>query len=351
MMKNPIFLLSLTALALGVVTVCVLPADRGEVTLPSGGQFGKLPPGDYDRTLVVDGETRNYRLHVSAVADSENPRPLVIVLHGGGQSGPRIQELIYMDRTADRHGFWVAYPDGTKGAGGGFTWNGGDCCGAAMRKKIDDVDFIEELIRELTEAGYVDPRRVYATGISNGAIFSYRLGCDLSNKIAAIAPIAGALMMKQCTPGRPVPAIIFHGSEDKHVKVKGGRNLMSGANRAFPPLRETRDRWLKINGCSAESERIYQKGDSTCWSYEGCADQGDVTFCTIEGGGHTWPGGEPLRPGVLGYTTDDLSANEAMWEFFADHPLPDTKLPDRERKPDKEQLKIKEQADRDRQGE
>jgi polyhydroxybutyrate depolymerase len=126
---------------------------------------------------------------------------------------------------------------------------------------------------------------------------------------------------------------------------------MSGARRAFPPLDETRDRWLKINECSAVTERVYKKGDSTCWSYQDCGDQGDVTFCEIEGGGHTWPGGEALRPGVLGYTTDDLSANEVMWEFFADHPLPATKLPDRRRIPDKDPLKIKEQADRDFQGE
>jgi polyhydroxybutyrate depolymerase len=345
MMKYRFYPLFLAALALGLSTACVPPADGGETRLPRDLHMTRLSPGDHDRTLVVGGETRTYRLHVSTVAESENPRPLVIVLHGGGQSGRRIQELIYMDRTAERHGFWVAYPDGTKGLGGGFTWNGGDCCGAAMRKKIDDVDFIEELIRELTEPGWVDPRRVYATGISNGAIFSYRLGCELSDKIAAIAPIAGALMMDQCKPGRPVPAIIFHGSQDKHVKVEGGRNLMSGAKRAFPPLGTTRDRWLEINGCSEESERIYQKGDSTCWSYTDCGEQGDVTFCMIEGGGHTWPGGEPLRPDVLGYTTDDLSANEAMWEFFEDHPLPTSKEPHRK------QPRSKEQADRDRKGE
>lgn len=345
MMKHRIRLLSLTALAVGLFTACVLPADGGEANLPSAEKCSMLPPGNYDRTLVVEGETRTYRLHVSEAAEPDKPRPLVLVLHGGGQTGARIQELIGMDSTADRHGFWVAYPDGTKGAGGGFTWNGGDCCGAAMRQKIDDVEFIEALIDKLTEMGCIDPRRVYATGISNGAIFTYRLGCDLSDKIAAIAPIAGALMMDRCTPGRPVPAIIFHGSKDKHVKVEGGRNLMSGANRAFPPLAETRDRWIQINGCSEESERIYQKGDSTCWSYEKCANQGDVTFCMVEGGGHTWPGGEPFRPGVLGYTTGDLSANEVMWEFFADHPLPDTKEPYRA-KPER-----KEPAARDHQGE
>lgn len=338
-MKHRIFLLSLSALAVGLLTVCVLPANHPEATLPHGGQCAKLPPGDHDRTLVVNGETRTYRLHVSAADDAGGPRPLVIVLHGGGQSGARIQELIHMDRTADRHGFWVAYPDGTKGPGGGFTWNGGDCCGTAMRKNVDDVAFIEELIRELTEPGCIDSRRVYATGISNGAIFTYRLGCDLSDKIAAIAPIAGALMMNRCTPGRPVPAIIFHGSEDKHVKVKGGRNLMSGASRAFPPLSESRDRWLQINGCSAESERVYEKGDSTCWSYQECGDRGGVTICMVEGGGHTWPGGEPIRPGVLGYTTDDLSANEVMWEFFAEHPLPSTRKPDGERLRSKEQVR------------
>lgn len=324
-MNHSIPILTIAALSLGILTGCELPSERAsEASMPHGGNCSELESGNYDRTLIVDGDQRAYRLHVSSSEAGERPMPLVIVFHGGGQSGPQIQELVDMDETADRHGFWVAYPNGTPGPGGGFTWNGGDCCGAAMRNEIGDVDFVEAMIEELTGRECVDPRQIFATGISNGAIFSYRLGCELSDGIAAIAPVAGALMLDRCRPGRPVPAIIFHGSEDRHVRVEGGRTSMSGASRTFPPLRETRDRWLEINGCSSDSRLVYAEGDSSCRSYQNCSAQGDVTVCMIEGGGHTWPGGEPIRPRVLGYTTDDLSANDTMWQFFQDHPLPET---------------------------
>lgn len=318
--------LSVAALSLCFLTVCAAPDYRApDAALAHGEKCIELKSGNYDRTVVVGGGQRSYRLHVSSMASDQPAKSLVIVFHGGGQSGPRIQELIHMDEVADRHGFWVAYPNGTPGSGGGFTWNGGDCCGAAMRENIDDVEFIEGMIDELTTTSCVNPERIFATGISNGAIFSYRLGCELSDKVAAIAPVAGALMLEQCRPGKPVPAIIFHGSEDKHVKIRGGRHLMSGARRAFPPQRETRNRWLEVNGCSSDSEVVFASGDSSCRAYQNCSASGDVTFCMIEGGGHTWPGGEPIRPGVLGYTTDDLSASETMWAFFDDHPLADTK--------------------------
>jgi len=323
-MHRTLFVLALSLSSLGALTVCALPAEEPAGDPPSAGKSCvSLAAGDHDRVLSVGGDEREYRLHVPPSGKGEARKPLVMVFHGGGQSGPRIEELIGMDSVADREGFLVAYPTGTKGLLGGHTWNGGDCCGPAMRQNVDDVGFTRRIIDTLVDEGCVDPDRVYATGISNGAIFTYRLGCELSDKIAAIAPIAGALMLKQCSPERAVPAIIFHGTADEDVKVKGGRNWQSGARRAFPPLEESIDRWLEINHCSpkARTHVSYDKGDSTCRDYDCASESGSVTFCSIQGGGHTWPGSEPFRPDRLGKTTQDLSANQEMWEFFEHHPM------------------------------
>jgi polyhydroxybutyrate depolymerase len=288
---------------------------------PAKPTCASLEPGDHDLTIGVGETTRDYRLHVPSPRP-EGPAPLVIVLHGGGQKGgAAIQGPARVDPVADKNGFLVGYPTGTRGLAGGYTWNGGDCCGAAMRKRMDDVNFVSNLIDELVGGGCVDRKRVYATGISNGAIFTYRLACELSGKIAAIAPIAGALMLKKCKPRRPVPAIIFHGTADRDVPLKGGFNIQSGARRRFPPFQHTLQTWLDINRCPAESHTVYDKGEATCVGYEGCGRGGAVTVCKIQGGGHTWPGGEAIMTKRLGRTTQDISASAEMWRFFAAHPM------------------------------
>ncbi|HEU4402203.1 MAG TPA: PHB depolymerase family esterase [Candidatus Polarisedimenticolia bacterium] len=314
----------LLVMAVGVHTPCAqggppTKAARG----PAGGACG-LSPGDVDRTIQVGGMEREYRVYAPSSFDSTRRSPLLIVLHGGGGSGPGIEELSRITPVADAHGFLVALPTGTKGMARGNSWNAGDCCGTAMEKGVDDLGFISKMIDTLVDSGCVDPQRVYATGISNGAILSYRLACELSDKIAAIAPIAGALMVDPCTPKRPVPAIIFHGTADREVKVEGNFNRMSHPRREFPPLKQTIRTWLRINHCTDATHVTYSKGAATCETYEGCAEGNDVTFCRIEGGGHTWPGGKPLMPFLLGPTTQDISADEEMWKFFAAHPMKTT---------------------------
>src|SRR6266704_6238489 len=125
-----------------------------------------LKTGDLSQTITVAGKVREYRLHVPQ-AGAGAPRPLVIVLHGGAGSGPNVQGFSQMDPVSDAKGFIVAYPSGPRGRVGG-TWNAGDCCGLAMEKGSSDLEFISALIDEAVKTGCVDPKRVYATGISNG---------------------------------------------------------------------------------------------------------------------------------------------------------------------------------------
>jgi polyhydroxybutyrate depolymerase len=300
----------------------------------------RLGPGQHDLVLGIGGDEREYRLYVPRGLDGRERVPLMIVLHGGGGWGKQIEDMSRMDSQSDAAGFLVAYPNGTRGLIG-YTWNGGDCCGVAMRKESDDVAFISALIDELVEHQRVDPNRVYVTGISNGGIMAHRIGCELSTKVAGIAPIAGAMMVEECRPAEPINVIFFHGTADKAVQVGGNYNKKSGPRRAFPALNEQIVEWRKLNRCPDKGEVTYDKGEVQCRTYGPCAEGTEVAVCMISGGGHTWPGGKPIMERQLGHTTSDISANEAMWDFFRDQPLrpqaEDRKEPEGPRKEDRKE--------------
>jgi polyhydroxybutyrate depolymerase len=297
-------------------------AGPGTATLPAIG-CASLKTGDTELSWRAKEGLRPVLAHLPARADRSKPLPVVILLHGGGQKGGgKIAGPSRMNDTADANGFMVLYPrGGVPGKWGGYTWNGGDCCGEAMTRKMDDVGSIAALIDTLTSGGCVDPKRVYVTGVSNGGIMSYRLACDLSDRIAAAAPIAGALMDTTCTPSRPVSIYAMHGTADEFLNYEGGENWKkSGAARPFVSVRQSIGAWLKLDGCKGEPKQTYSKGDTTCITNDQCDGGSAVTLCTIEGGGHTWPGGEPKMQFLIGKTTQDIT-NQHMWDFFAAHPM------------------------------
>lgn len=250
---------------------------------------------------------REYLLHVpSKVADGkwEDGRPadrpaLVIALHGGLANMSKMQDLTGFDKLSDEHGFLVAYPDGFM-----TTWNAGDCCGAAKVGNVDDVEFLGKLIDRLTGAGLADPRRVYVTGFSNGAGMAYRMACEKPGKVAAIGVVEGALVTT-CDPGRPVSAMIFHGTADGNVPFNGGGDRDFNDKRPFPPVSDAVDFWRKVAGLPQPRERVKAlSGDTRCES-TGKGERGvAVTFCRIDGGRHQWP----------------KEASPMLWSFFAAHP-------------------------------
>ncbi|MFX0202374.1 MAG: alpha/beta hydrolase family esterase [Candidatus Hodarchaeota archaeon] len=143
---------------------------------------------------------------------------------------------------------------------------------------------------------------------------SYRLACDLSSRIAAIAPVAADMGGYRCKPSRPVPLIAFHGTDDNIIHYEGGKYSVED--------------WAAINECSEETEVVFQRGKVTCVAYKGCKQNATVEFCTIKGGGHTWPGAidllklDPVKYRRLGQTTQDIDGSQAIWEFFSEHPRP-----------------------------
>ncbi|MBL9028796.1 MAG: prolyl oligopeptidase family serine peptidase [Myxococcales bacterium] len=271
--------------------------------------------------LVHDDLERTFRVHLPPAYEDGTPAPLVLMLHGGGGSGRQLEEdSSKMSEVADREGFIAVYPDGT---GTLRTWNGGGCCGSAVTNEIDDVGFVAALLDQLEATICVDRRRIYASGMSNGGILSHRLACELPSRFAAVAPVAGAEMAPTCTPSEPVALMHIHGTADGHVPPEGGFGC-GPANVSFPPLADTLERRRLINGCEESPSPTFTAGDGTCSAYDGCA--ADVVLCLIQGGGHSWPGGEPNADVIEcpedGPQSTTFSASEEVWRFFAEHPKP-----------------------------
>jgi polyhydroxybutyrate depolymerase len=275
-------------------------ADGGARRAPAG----KDVLGD----LQVGGRPRVFHLHVPPQA-GRRPLPAVINLHGLGSNAEEQMGLTGMNAVADREGFFVLYPEGL---GVAQSFNAGTCCGVALRDHVDDVAFVRAMLDRVARDYRVDPRRVFATGMSNGGFLAHRLACELSDRIAAVAPVAGLLGIPNCRPARPVSIFQFHGTADMLVQYGGGGLA------AFPSVDEVMAGWARRDGCSGPRLTTEQHGDVVCESWAGCPQGVDVSLCRVEGGGHTWPGGSSVPR--LGRTTTELSATERMWQFFQSHP-------------------------------
>lgn len=284
-------------------------------------------PGDHTWTIQHSGRTRTYKVHVPVGYVATKPTPAVIAFHGFGSDALEQEGLSRMSQVANEKGFIAIYPFGlnyaealrTADAGPNLHdsrgWNAGGCCGPAQLYNVNDVDFVEALFADLDTRVCIDTRRTYATGLSNGAFFSYRLACDRAERFAAIAPVAGMENNVSCAPSRPVPVMHFHGTADATIPFDGG-TIPFG--RPYSSAPATVARWAGYNGCGGPLQETYQRGDSTCLTHTGCG--ATATLCTIQGGGHTWPGG--LIPPEYGYTTMDLDATREMWRFFEANPRP-----------------------------
>ena len=277
---------------------------------PSGCSGAPVDPGEQLGLAVeVDGVTRNYNLFVPASYDGVVQMPLVLNFHGFGSNA--VQQSFFADFNveAEDRGLLVAYPDGQANS-----WNAGGCCGEAVDDAVDDVAFVRALIEQAAATLCIDTRRVYATGMSNGGFMSHRLGCEAADVIAAIGPVAGALVLppEACAPSRPVPVIHFHGTEDGVVPYEG-----SAAG--FPVVEESLAGWAERNGCDPASSVTFEMDDVSCQTWEGCEEDATVTLCTLDGFGHCWPG-QPFCPS--GESSQTIRANTMMLDLFEQHALP-----------------------------
>ncbi len=186
---------------------------------------------------------------------------------------------------------------------------------------MKDVRFITELIDTLKASYNIDSTRIYANGLSNGGGMSFALSCTLSDRIAAVGMVAAAqtIPWTWCTDTRAVPMIAFHGTADPEVPYNGGSSWVSP--RRFPSTPRWAANWARRNGCGADPIESTVAPDVTRRAYANCANDAAVVLYTIQGGGHTWPGGTPLPKWFVGRTTQSIDATSLMWSFFGEHPL------------------------------
>jgi len=307
----------LVAVAVGTAG-CRGSQHAGDATaLPAGS--GGPAAGTSEHTLTVDGRARTYRVHVPASVAGRTGLPVVIGLHGGGGNGAQFEQQSHLSTAADSAGFVAVYPDGT-GRTELLTWNAGNCCAYARDNHVDDVKFVATMVDALVAQFHTDPKRVYVTGFSNGAMLSYRLGCELADRIAGIAPVSGALNV-DCQPSRPLPVLILHGTADQAVPYTGGpptKDMPAAGTWDNRPVSYAVSFWTGQDQCPATPTQS-RDGSVVRVTYAPCTQGLEVTVYTIEGGGHAWPGGTKGRE-----QADDPAprpdASAVILEFFARFP-------------------------------
>jgi polyhydroxybutyrate depolymerase len=266
--------------------------------------------------------------------DGTKPVPVVLDLHGYSE-GAQVHVLMSdLGHFGDQKGFVTVTPQGT--AEPIPRWD--------TNFDSKDYAYIGDLLNEVDRTLCVDQRRVFVTGLSNGAFFTSSLVCKYADRLAAAAPVAGIRDVAGCQPSRPVPVVAFHGTDDQFVSYNGGYGSAAAklpapdgstrtlGNSATTPSTRPSDRetipeitaaWAKRNGCATEPTETPVAADVTKISFD-CPAGDDVVLYRVQGGGHSWPGSSFSKSvaAVVGKTTDSISANEIMWEFFQAHPLP-----------------------------
>lgn len=233
--------------------------------------------GDVRGTLSHAGRQRSYLLHVPPGFSAGRRTALVIDLHGYSRTSASQKSGSGWAKVADRENFLVVYPDGV-----GSSWNVGGCCGTAGNGNVDDVGFVKALVKKLTTEACVDPERVYASGVSNGAGMAGRLSCDAADVIAGVSLVSSDLRTDPCKPARPVTEIAFRGTADTLEPYEGGIVGPPGGQYKSPGARGSFELYRKLNQCTGTPVTSVKY----CETYKTCAAGTEVTLCTLPGVGH-----------------------------------------------------------------
>jgi polyhydroxybutyrate depolymerase len=295
-------------------TAAVLCAAAAAQRRPPDGQPSPISaPGDYRFSFDHGGMTRFYLVHVPKSYHGQRV-PLLLALHGGGGSAEyQASDSKYrLISKSEQAGFIAVFPNGYSRFGGKLaTWNAGGCCAGAVRNRVDDVGFLREVIHRVERQAAIDRRRVFATGMSNGAMMSWRLACE-APEIRAIAPVAGTDNTGQCRPAHPVPVIEFHAVNDEMVNFTGGPGPKSFTQANFTSVAASQAKWVRLNRVDPTARRVLTVPGAHCDLHAGAAP---VELCVTDSGGHSWPGGGTQQgrkqPSMA------ISANDLMWSFFS----------------------------------
>jgi polyhydroxybutyrate depolymerase len=276
---------------------------------PTATPAPTMQTGDSTRTLAVGSLERNYLLHIPPGLDSQRPAPVVFVFHGYTMTADIMPITTGFNAVADTGGFLVVYPNGIS-----RSWNGTGCCGDAVNKNIDDLAFVRQMLKDLGTITRIDPRRIYASGFSNGAVFSYRLACEMSDTFAAVAPVSGWLTTNPCQPEQPVSIVHVHGTKDAYegqTWTPGDVGTTGTTAIIVPSVEQAIATWAQLDGCSGAAQ-VEKQGIITHTIHSSCQAGTAVELYAIEGGTHTWPS-------LYAFPT---ASTQMIWNFFKAHPKP-----------------------------
>lgn len=309
------------------------------LTVKSGksANADRLGPGDHSLTLKVGELERRYLVHVPKSYDGNKPVPVVVMLHGGGGTGRAAAGETGWGLKAEEAGFLAVFPDAAPPnperpshfSRNPQLWNDGSDRFYTGQKQVDDVAFLNAMLDDLLFRFAVDKRRTFVAGFSNGAGMSFRLGAQIPDRIAAIAPVAGACWVDVPELKRPVPMIYITGDADPLNLIEGGvPKLANGSSdkvraKPKPPVRESIQKWAKAVGCPATPRETAESNGVRTETYGPGRDGAEVVSITVAELGHTWAGGRSILPeSMVGKTSNKLKACDAIWEFFTKHPIP-----------------------------
>jgi len=286
-----------------VLLMCLVSC--GDSAAKPTGSSSPSPGTAQHGSLTVAGLKRTYRLYAAASIATQ-ASPLVFVLTGCPGTGDEMADLSKADTMAAAGHFVVVYPDPVPDASGDPSnlegcWSAGTCCGDAQTKGVDDVRFISALLDRLIATTSIDKARVFVAGLSSGGMMAYRLACELSDRIAAIASVSGAQVIQSCRPARPISILEMHGTSDQQLPYEG--------DQYFPSASSTIERWVTLDGCAATPTQTV-KGITHISIWSQCHAGTVVRFDTIDGGHHSWFGSD-MNP-----VPGEPDANSIVVGFF-----------------------------------
>jgi polyhydroxybutyrate depolymerase len=296
-------------------------ADAPPATLLAAGAR-ITAPGRYEIRLREGGRERMALVHVPQGWRAGTPAPLVMALHGGGggavyQANDERYGLISKSEEA---GFIAVFPNGISPASSGMlaTWNAGNCCAKARDENVDDVGFLRAVVADVAARTSIDARRVYAIGMSNGAMMAYRLACEASDVFHGIMAVAGTDNTRGCAPRNPVPVLHIHARDDDRVIFTGGAGAKFRSEAQvtdFVSVPATVDKWVKLDRAAVTPQRVLDVAGAYCDLHAASPGGAAVQLCVTETGGHSWPGGSKDRGNEP--PSQAIRANDLMWDFFS----------------------------------
>ena len=312
--STPSALVVVVALAVACGTSAA-PGPRAAGSPSQGAAGGR----DIDGTVQSGGFTRSYVIHLPPDSSRLTPTPIVIAFHGYPMTAAQMSRITHLSAVADRHGFAVVFP---RGYGQSWAVPGGNT--PAEQAGIDDVAFVRTLLDVVARTYGLDTSRVVATGISNGGILTELLGCSLADRLIGIVPVAGLMRRNTsttCSPARPISVFGIHGTSDPIADYHG----VPGAD-GFLSFTETLAFWARLDGCSKTAtttslaDSAHDNTSVTTLSYSSCGSGSEVVGFVVNGGGHAWPGGEPVGSAEdMGVTSQQFDTGEVIWSFLDRH--------------------------------